>query len=97
MYKSCSNAIPHEVESSDGKKICILSNAEPVEFTSGAELLPSASRQKLESSRNKKDDFSPTLFFQRMNDLILENERYKKEERTYEKQCAQLLSTFPTV
>ncbi len=89
MFKTCFCAVAHELQSTDGKKISILSNAEPIEFTSGVTSLPS-SREKEEGSNN--DEFSPTQFFQRMNDLILENERYKKEESKYEMQCAQLLS-----
>lgn len=89
MFKTCSSAVAHEVESTDGKKISILSNAEPIEFTSGITLLPS-SREKDDCNNN--DEFSPSQFFQRMNDLIMENERYKKDESKYEKQCAQLLS-----
>lgn len=92
MFIACASAVPHNITSADGKTICILTNTQPVEFTSGVEI-PASCRESLGLSN--KDDFSPSELFQRMNDLILENERYKKEESKFEQQCAQLLSKLP--
>jgi len=85
MFVECSKAIPHEIESSDGRKICVLSNARPVNFTSG---VATASFSKMDS----EDEFSPSQLFQRLNDLVVENERYKVEESKCETKCAQLLN-----
>lgn len=87
MFTECSRAIPHEIDSANGKKICVLSNCRKVRFTSGV-TLPSTSSDR----ESAEDKFSPSELFQRLNDLVVENERYKVEESKYEKQCSQLLS-----
>ncbi|CAL8110529.1 unnamed protein product [Orchesella dallaii] len=87
MFKICSQAIPHEIESTEGNKFCIFANVKPISFTSSVDIQTPSSHSGEHSS-----EFSPSQLFRRMNDLILENERFKAEESKYEKQCSQLLN-----